>query len=1268
MEDFKDDYSSHSIDAIQRRPNKKLEIIIEENNSFHQDTNNPEIQESRTQANFFNQESPLYGSRRRRRYNSSEKRKRSEALHEKVKQILEFKHKFNTVDPDEDSEEKESKNGEVEGRKKKVQKKVNRNLKLLNLIKERMNKNEENKDKNSEENNENVNNNNIVQKNDDIINNNENNKDNNNENNKDSNNENNNENKANEENNIEDKNKDKSKDNEIEKFPPINEKNKNEEINEMPNDDLKNNEEKRKQKLLKIFDKKFNKIEKEVPKEEPKKEKLEEKNKKEYPIAGAVSYPTFAKRPLGNYNISTPKLKRENSKKKSEEKESIENPQKNSSSKKEEKFSEIPIDQKDKLTINLSLRDIPPFTDEYTNNNSSQNNKKSGSNPNNEIIYLSNKKEDDNNDVKDNNNKENEEFLCETNKKDNENDEPNNNIDQKKDNNNSSSKKGALQILELLKANRKKEKNENFRPKSQDRRILKDQSEDNEKKEENYLPNRRGKDSDNSFKMNQKRTEGSKGKNNRNNIDVKFDANNLPKKTFRDEEDDTDNNYNDSYNRTQQQFRSNRKMNYNRADSNNNVLNRKRNYISNINNINNNINNFFNYNNPENYQDRKTINYINNANALRNKYNKKLKSYNSINESGRISPKSYLDPKRSMIKNNMKNLDKSFDISSHSRKNPLSRRFYNDYNSINDNSRRNVYEPKRIISNNNSPLRYDPYGINPANNLNSMKNIRTGRVYNKPNKAYIKKSPLRMKELNNSNYNIHKNANYNRNTKRNIYNIQKKNNNDELYQNSGKRHLVNNNNNNNYINTNVNNNMGSFEVSSIHGLNSSTDTYTTNRMDYLNTNYNNYYNKSNKSNISNKENSILFNLEDLMVLEEKLNDVNYALETNKNIEKQCFIFWNYYYNCSLYQILEKIFPNEEDSNIVRLSIKYELISIIICYEFSYNMDLSDEDICLSLLELIYLNHNNLMIICEYILTKIAPENKDNIWALKLQYIVNNSKISQIKEIQSNYLLTPINKIKNYTNQLIQKIKIILRDYDSEFSNVLNNFLTKIESKSYEEINDFFRLNILRENNFEGSIVASSYLKKKKYYKPISAPYIREPSMKPFTLILDLDETIISFKIKSNKEGILRARPFLFGFLEEMSHYYELIVWTSATEAYANSLIDAIEFEKKYFDYVFYREHAIIMGEDFVKDLTRVGRNLDRIIIVDDMPQNFRLQKKNGITIKPFLGDDFNDTALYDLLPILKHIAEDKKDVRIGLQKYRDEIVKKVTSNISKHNI
>ena len=51
---------------------------------------------------------------------------------------------------------------------------------------------------------------------------------------------------------------------------------------------------------------------------------------------------------------------------------------------------------------------------------------------------------------------------------------------------------------------------------------------------------------------------------------------------------------------------------------------------------------------------------------------------------------------------------------------------------------------------------------------------------------------------------------------------------------------------------------------------------------------------------------------------------------------------------------------------------------MICYEFSFDIDMIDEDLSLTLLELIYYNHNNLMIICEYILTKIAPENKGNV--------------------------------------------------------------------------------------------------------------------------------------------------------------------------------------------------------------------------------------------------------------------------------------------------
>ena len=58
-DDYRDNFSSHSIDVIKRRPNKNLEIILEENNSYNHD-NNAEISESKTQENFFINNSPLH--------------------------------------------------------------------------------------------------------------------------------------------------------------------------------------------------------------------------------------------------------------------------------------------------------------------------------------------------------------------------------------------------------------------------------------------------------------------------------------------------------------------------------------------------------------------------------------------------------------------------------------------------------------------------------------------------------------------------------------------------------------------------------------------------------------------------------------------------------------------------------------------------------------------------------------------------------------------------------------------------------------------------------------------------------------------------------------------------------------------------------------------------------------------------------------------------------------------------------------------------------
>ena len=193
---------------------------------------------------------------------------------------------------------------------------------------------------------------------------------------------------------------------------------------------------------------------------------------------------------------------------------------------------------------------------------------------------------------------------------------------------------------------------------------------------------------------------------------------------------------------------------------------------------------------------------------------------------------------------------------------------------------------------------------------------------------------------------------------------------------------------------------------------------------------------------------------------------------------------------------------------------------------------------------------------------------------------------------------------------------------------------------------------MRVENPNASVLASVVLRENSNFYPVEPPYLKTKNLKNYTLVLDLDETIIHFKVNPNNdsEGVLRVRPGIFEFLETLGKYYEIIVFTAATQDYADLLIDAIEENKIYFDYRLYRQHAVIIDNDFVKDL-----------------KNFRLQKENGINIRAFWGEDPYDTALIELTSILVNIAKEGGDVRKNLAKYKDDIVKKVTTNISKNN-
>lgn len=87
----------------------------------------------------------------------------------------------------------------------------------------------------------------------------------------------------------------------------------------------------------------------------------------------------------------------------------------------------------------------------------------------------------------------------------------------------------------------------------------------------------------------------------------------------------------------------------------------------------------------------------------------------------------------------------------------------------------------------------------------------------------------------------------------------------------------------------------------------------------------------------------------------------------------------------------------------------------------------------------------------------------------------------------------------------------------------------------------------------------------------------------------------------------------------------------------------------------YRQHTVPIGPAFIKDLSKLGRDLSRTIIVDNVAENFQLQPENGIAIKTWIADG-KDAALGKLGLLLEEIAARQvSDVRVALNCYKQQL-------------
>jgi RNA polymerase II subunit A small phosphatase-like protein len=154
-----------------------------------------------------------------------------------------------------------------------------------------------------------------------------------------------------------------------------------------------------------------------------------------------------------------------------------------------------------------------------------------------------------------------------------------------------------------------------------------------------------------------------------------------------------------------------------------------------------------------------------------------------------------------------------------------------------------------------------------------------------------------------------------------------------------------------------------------------------------------------------------------------------------------------------------------------------------------------------------------------------------------------------------------------------------------------------------------------------------------------------------TLVLDLDETLVHSSFEPSpvidivlpiklqnfvyKINVIK-RPGTEEFLAKMGEIYEVVIFTASLSEYAEPLVKLLD-ETGIVAHMLYREHCTSTNGIYVKDLSKLGRDLKHVILVDNSPNSFLFQPQNAFHIRNFF-DDKTDQDLYELGTFLEFVA------------------------------
>ncbi|KAI9025008.1 HAD-like domain-containing protein [Phycomyces nitens] len=153
------------------------------------------------------------------------------------------------------------------------------------------------------------------------------------------------------------------------------------------------------------------------------------------------------------------------------------------------------------------------------------------------------------------------------------------------------------------------------------------------------------------------------------------------------------------------------------------------------------------------------------------------------------------------------------------------------------------------------------------------------------------------------------------------------------------------------------------------------------------------------------------------------------------------------------------------------------------------------------------------------------------------------------------------------------------------------------------------------------------------------------------LVLDLDETLVhsAFKVVPQPDFIVPVeidhqvhdvyvlkRPGVDAFMKRMGEIYEIVVFTASLSKYADPVLDIFD-RHNVVQHRLFRESCFNYKGNYVKDLSQLGRDLSKVIILDNSPASYIFHTANAVPVSSWFNDP-HDSELFDLIPFLEDLA------------------------------